>query len=724
MTNSVLAVGFGPMPISLKNVPIPAVPGLLDGNDPIVIDKNSAIALGKALFWDTSVGSDGQACASCHFHAGADARTKNQLAPGGKLSTLATAQTFEASASGKPTGPNYQPNTADFPFFKLADPLDPSSAILFQSDDVLGSAGTFGGLFSAVLPNDFSLPITDSNDQCQRSADAIFHVGGQGTRKVTPRNTPTVINAIFNYRNFWDGRANNVFKGSSPWGYRDPNAGVWVKTSKTSVQKQRLELINSSVASVALSAPLNDTEMSCSHRTFKDLGRKLLNRYALAAQTVHFADSELGPYSNSFFFMDPQNLQTGLYYTYHDLVAQAFNPKYWSAGPNTLFGKPAVLGAPAYTHMESNFSMFFGLAMQMYISTLVSDESPFDKSARDANGLPTELSASALNGLDQFRNANCTMCHVGATFSSATIATNAQLVQTHPEAFGNQQLTLKTSGNVVNRMFSFAGSALMDTGFSSTGVSPDGADIGLAGIDDFGNPLSFSLQYLQFLAGNSAGVYDAPVSAVRPCDFQLALAVNTPQKIVSTFTQADGVVPQSQVTTGCATPVFAFQPTQAAVLSELAKPSTKKALAVVKGVYKIPGLRNIELTGPYMHNGSMSTLQQVLEFYARGGNFDPIGKNFAFVFEQSDLAGIVQNRADIITFLQTLTDDRVRYEQAPFDHPAISIKHGHSGNNVSISSTNPLSPSLAADEVLQVNAVGANGRTKPLLPFEQTPMSK
>ena len=42
-------------------------------------DTPRAIALGKALFWDMSVGSDGKtACASCHYHAGADARERNQ----------------------------------------------------------------------------------------------------------------------------------------------------------------------------------------------------------------------------------------------------------------------------------------------------------------------------------------------------------------------------------------------------------------------------------------------------------------------------------------------------------------------------------------------------------------------------------------------------------------------------------------------------------------------
>src|SRR5262245_49478571 len=47
-------------------VPLPNLTGF-------VRDMNSAIRLGKALFWDMQVGSDGvQACASCHFAAGAD----------------------------------------------------------------------------------------------------------------------------------------------------------------------------------------------------------------------------------------------------------------------------------------------------------------------------------------------------------------------------------------------------------------------------------------------------------------------------------------------------------------------------------------------------------------------------------------------------------------------------------------------------------------------------
>jgi len=49
----------------------------------IVKNPAALVQLGKALFWDMQVGSDGvQSCASCHFSAGADARRRNQLSPG------------------------------------------------------------------------------------------------------------------------------------------------------------------------------------------------------------------------------------------------------------------------------------------------------------------------------------------------------------------------------------------------------------------------------------------------------------------------------------------------------------------------------------------------------------------------------------------------------------------------------------------------------------------
>ena len=64
---------------ALSTVPVPTDPNL----KAYIYSNPAAVALGKALFWDMQAGSDGvQACATCHFHAGADSRTKNQSSPG------------------------------------------------------------------------------------------------------------------------------------------------------------------------------------------------------------------------------------------------------------------------------------------------------------------------------------------------------------------------------------------------------------------------------------------------------------------------------------------------------------------------------------------------------------------------------------------------------------------------------------------------------------------
>src|SRR6476646_3475774 len=61
---------------SLKIVPVPRPTDFTR----YVRDEKALVALGKALFWDVQVSSDNRvACATCHFHAGADHRRQNQL---------------------------------------------------------------------------------------------------------------------------------------------------------------------------------------------------------------------------------------------------------------------------------------------------------------------------------------------------------------------------------------------------------------------------------------------------------------------------------------------------------------------------------------------------------------------------------------------------------------------------------------------------------------------
>ncbi|MEQ1637008.1 MAG: cytochrome c peroxidase [Methylococcales bacterium] len=709
---NVRALTLGPMPISLKYLSVPEVPGLLNGEDPIVINKTAAIALGKALFWDTTVGSDAIACASCHFHAGADRRVKNQIAPGGQSSPLISQQ-FSHAAINETLGANHNLNLSDFPLHKRQAPLQEFSPVIYDTDNISGSSGSFGGEFQSVSR------VGNSIDTCKRSADSLFHIGGIGTRSVTPRNAPSVINAVFNHRSFWDGRANNIFNGSSPWGDRDPDAGVWIKVDAKTVAKQRLHLPNASLASLATSPPLNVTEMGCKNRTLKAIGRKLLHRHPLENQQVHWNDSVLGKLSLS----SPEHLKPGLNITYKNLIRQAFNPKYWSYLPTGEFGSPPA-GNP-YTQMEANFGLFFGIAIQLYESTLISDQSPFDKSARDGNNQPIELTAQELRGLQQFRINQCALCHLGPNFSAASVNANAAIAKLHPETFGEPSFFISASTNVVDRIPLFARNsavtAFYDTGFASTGVAKETADLGLGGTDSFGNPLSFSKQYLQYLAGNTGSVLDSDVSKVRACDFQRSFAINYQPSPVSDefFTPADGIKPQPQSTENCFLPPAnnAFLPTTDAALAELNNPDTHKMLAEVNASFKIPSLRNVELTGPYMHNGSMATLEQVVEFYTRSGNFSNAAKQVTRISQLANLQFSEQNRADLVAFLKTLTDDRVRYEQAPFDHPEILIPHGHEGDQASVTPY-AMYPELAKDDFLIIPAVGAAGNAAPLQPFK------
>lgn len=72
-----------------------------------------------------------------------------------------------------------------------------------------------------------------------------------------------------------------------------------------------------------------------------------------------------------------------------------------------------------------------------------------------------------------------------------------------------------------------------------------------------------------------------------------------------------------------------------------------------KGAFKTPTLRNIAKTGPYMHDGSLKTLKEVIDFYVGGGNSNPhLDKR---IHPLGFLTG--QERADLLAFLESLTGE-------------------------------------------------------------------
>jgi cytochrome c peroxidase len=672
-------------PPSLKTIPVPEPNnlGLFLKSDPSNLNpdgfpiptpdaRNAAVALGKALFWDMQVGSDGvQACATCHFQAGADIRAKNQVSPG--INASPPDNTFQA------TGPNGTLTVAHFPFHKLQGPDDRFSTVLFDTNDVVSSQGVHKTTFVGQ-------PLAGAVEQGTPEPDPVFNVGTVNTRRVEPRNAPTVINAVFNFANFWDGRANFIFNGSSPFGDADPDAGVWVNVNGV-LEKQRVRIPMGSLASQAVGPPGSPFEMSYAGRTFPDIGKKLLKLVPLGQQKVHPQDSVLGPLSKATVIPPPRttghgmmarrgrppglrlppapapvvNLggRPGLNTTYSAMIQAAFQDEYWNS---TQPVQPLLPGrSDAFTQMEANFSLFFGLAVQLYEATLVSDDTPFD---RFQEGDDAAMSLSAQMGLNIFLAPNgpaqvggsCINCHSGAEF------TNASFSRVGATNFGSSL----PEGLVERMIMGDTGGAWYDDGYYNVGVRPTEEDSGRGGIDPFGFPLSFTDRALLVFNGTALPFETPPL----PCGPGYPL-----------------VCPQDQ---------------RAATL----------------GAFKTPTLRNVELTGPYMHNGGEATLMQVIDFYSRGGNFTE--RNIAML--DADIQVLIGiNGSDyaqrqLIDFLLALTDARVRWERAPFDHPELLVPNGAPGNDQSAS----VCGGQSCDEMLRLPAVGAAGRAAQNLPSLKT----
>ncbi|KAF2989909.1 di-heme enzyme [Methylocystis sp. MJC1] len=82
------------------------------------------------------------------------------------------------------------------------------------------------------------------------------------------------------------------------------------------------------------------------------------------------------------------------------------------------------------------------------------------------------------------------------------------------------------------------------------------------------------------------------------------------------------------------------------------------------GKFRAPSLRNIALTGPYMHDGTVATLEDVIEIYSQGGRKIEKGRNAGEGQASPLKSGLIvkidltpQEKADLVAFLKTLTDD-------------------------------------------------------------------
>jgi cytochrome c peroxidase len=614
------------LPGDLRAVPVPG-PSDQDLGE-YVKDKQAAIALGKALFWDMQVGSDGvQACASCHFRAGADPRSKNQLSPGLKHVPL-------QDLTFKTGGPNYQLTASEFPLTRLA------------------IAGQRGALDQATDNNDVvssqGVPYLD------HGSDPLgFQVGRFKTRRVEPRNTPSVINAVFYHRQFWDGRGENLFNGVNRLGARDPEARVMASVGGTLTEVQ-VALVNSSLASQAVGPIVSDLEMAEPGRTAQDLardlrtgkrsrhlGRRVHGSRPLQQQLVDPSDSVLGPLSR----YPERGLRVN---SYNDMIRAAFQEKYWQSTKLIRVSDDGAVSigdrrdksprTDEYTLLEYNFALFFGLAVQLYEATLVSDDTPWDRFRRDhpsagdpalnpwTNENPDHISRFALFGAHLFNdrtrgpnNLRCSNCHESAELTDASV----------------RRITLAANGPVRNR-----DGNVIDKGFNNIGLRPTDDDLGVGASDAFG-PLSHSKRLF-------------------------------PDTLPSTF---DGA-------------------------------AVSKGFGI-EGAFKVPSLRNVALTAPYFHNGDTHSLREAVLFYSRGGNVAPITQRDGTPIEPLGIANMTSDEVDaVVAWLESLTDERVRIAAAPFDHPQLFVPNGHPGNQLRVEHG---AHGFAKDEMVEIPMTGAAG---------------
>lgn len=81
------------------------------------------------------------------------------------------------------------------------------------------------------------------------------------------------------------------------------------------------------------------------------------------------------------------------------------------------------------------------------------------------------------------------------------------------------------------------------------------------------------------------------------------------------------------------------------------------------GRFKTPTLRNIAVTGPYMHDGSLKTLEEVVEFYDKGGVINPRLDGGIFPLKLTE-----QEEADLLAFLRALTSPEYAYKSGVNNH--------------------------------------------------------
>jgi hypothetical protein len=321
----------------------------------------------------------------------------------------------------------------------------------------------------------------------------------------------------------------------------------------------------------------------------------------------------------------------------------------------------------------------------------------------------------------------------------------------YPDGLLNPNGTAGLIGTTADTRYTGAGQAFFDNGVYNLGVRPIDNDIGRGGTDAFGWPLSLAALMLKNAGGvgfepgeelsvfNTAdpsgggglfedtsqdqqinpGVEGGMINPMLPpylAPFTNQINVGDSMPELDEVFGGLNTLTNVPILEGFIDTLGPFNP--AGILNEslnMGEGPLMGTWPVVNrvgrmGSFKAPQLRNVELTGPYFHNGGKATLRQVVDFYTRGGDFpltNAAHRDFNLVNLTIDVQSNLteEEKVALVDFLLQLTDERVAFDKAPFDHPEVIVP---------IDGTAPDAGAgrgtlLADPKFRSVPAVGANG---------------
>jgi cytochrome c peroxidase len=506
--------------------------------------------------------------------------------------------------------------------------------------------------------------------------------------------------------------------------------------------------------------------MSAAGRNFRDIGTKLLalnplsdTNGPLAGQLVDSNDSVLGKNSKS-----PKR---GINISYPKMIQAAFQPIWWQSpfhiciagdGSETLINPTATpaqscpAGTSEYTQMQYNFSLFWGIAIQAYESTLRADQTPLDKYLAQqlvyqipANNTsntfsfklktpvtPMTVSVQAFNpafdASDQdvfaFDDGQGNITGAGITFGGINYATGqVQLFFDLPPVTGFPTQVFYSVGTTPLSAGQLHGLVLFQTKAKCV-VCHGGPELTDAAVSN----VSQRPMERMVMGDTSIRVYDDGFYHIgsRPASEDVGLGAGDG---ITGATLSDAEYAREQVCAGTITPpMIVGRPGDGIPAAPL---SCSDAIANY-GDVKTPGLRNVALTAPYFHNGGQLTLEQVVEFYNRGGDFPlssdeplcPPSINLVNCFMDPNVQPLLltqQEKTDLVDFLRNgLLDSRTLNQSAPFDHPSLMVPNGHPVDASGIYPlADPNNPGKAKDQYMTIPQNGKFGSAAPLPSFLQ-----